>query len=154
MIEQGCTVCICLRRLCLACLAPDRYTITYSPTSVVSFVGCCKGVSRYWNGSKRYSPNLPNWIGYLWRHFSKFSRNTQDTRLASLFAMAKIQRNGHDHQAPFLVWPRFVELAMTIRHLFRLLTYQTVTQGKTNYHMANISQTPNIFTDLDPLLND
>ena len=58
----------------------------------------------------------------------------------------------------FFPWPRFEESAMTIRHLFRLFflffllfLYQAVTLGKTNYHMVDIPQTPNIFQILDPL---
>ena len=58
----------------------------------------------------------------------------------------------------FFPWPRFEESAMTIRHLFRLFflffllfLYQEVTLGKTNYHMVDIPQTPNIFQILDPL---
>ena len=61
----------------------------------------------------------------------------------------------HSHSV-LLPWPRFVESAMIIRHLFRffllllLFLYQAVTQSKNKNHMTNIPQTPNIFTDYGP----
>ena len=54
----------------------------------------------------------------------------------------------------FLPWPRSVGSAMTIRHPFGLLLFlfrdKRWHKAKTNYHMANIPQTPNILKDSGP----
>ena len=54
-----------------------------------------------------------------------------------IFAMAKIHRIGHDHQAPFQVVALVVVLIVVVQGH----------EAKTNYHMANIPQTTNILTD-------
>ena len=81
----------------------------------------------------------------------------------SLFAMAQIRRIGHDHQAPFLPWPRSEGSAMTIRHPFChgpdpqdrpwpsvtlflvLLGFQAWHEAKTSCHTNNIPLTPQYF---------
>ena len=60
----------------------------------------------------------------------KMSCNVQ---LPCFFAMAKIRRISHDHQAPFLFL------------LFLLLALQAWHEAKTSCHMHNTPRTPNIF---------
>ena len=66
-----------------------------------------------------------------------YIRLKSGTSLTDIFAMAKIQRIGHDHQAPF--W-----------HLLLLGENQAVTRGENKLPHDYYTLNPQVFTDSEP----
>ena len=109
------------------------------------------------DGEKKCSLGLTGMqIFYLlnssWQ-MARFSETIRETKIKqrleprrereSLFAIAKNQRIRHDHQAPFLPWPRSKRSTMTF---FLELDFKRWHEAKTSCHMVNIPWTPKILT--------
>ena len=99
---------------------------------------CVKGLS--WRGKDLATLNISKLLWQLQKMPLGAPLDLRCSTLFSLwkwsvFAMAKIHRIGHAHQAPF-----FMLLGLG-------LDFKRWHKAKTSCHMINIPRTPNIFTD-------